>query len=93
MGKERLIRCTAVLLIVFLGIGYALFSFPANKQDTSRLLDFSEFYAAGQIVRQGLGNRLYDLRVQAEFQLQVAPVHAFYLRPPFEALLLFPSRI
>jgi hypothetical protein len=90
MGKERVIRGTAVLVVVFLGIGYALFSFPANRQDTSRLLDFSEFYAAGQIVRQGLGNSLYDLRVQAEFQLQVAPVHAFYLRPPFEALLFIP---
>jgi glycosyl transferase family 87 len=90
MGAERAIRYTAALLIVFLGIGYALFTFPANKQDTSRLLDFSEFYAAGQIVRQGLGSRLYDLIVQAEFQLQVAPVHAFYLRPPFEALLFVP---
>jgi hypothetical protein len=90
MGKERVIRGTAALVVVFLGIGYALFSFPANRQDTSRLLDFSEFYAAGQIVRQGLGNSLYDLRVQAEFQLQVAPVHAFYLRPPFEALLFIP---
>jgi phosphatidylserine synthase len=42
------------------------------------------------MVRHGLGSRLYDLRVQAEFQLQVAPVHAFYLRPPFEALLFVP---
>jgi len=90
MKPERVIRCTAVLLIVSLEIAYALFSFPAAREDTSRLLDFSEFYAAGQIVRHGLGNRLYDLKVQAEFQLQVAPVHAFYLRPPFEALLFVP---
>jgi hypothetical protein len=90
MKHERVIRCTAVLLIVFLEIAYAVFSFPANQEDTSRLLDFSEFYAAGQIVRYGLGNSLYDLRVQAEFQLQVAPVHAFYLRPPFEALIFIP---
>ena len=90
MKPERVIRCTSALLIVFLGIGYALFTFPANKHDTSRLLDFSEFYAAGQIVRHGLGSSLYDLIVQAEFQLQVAPVHAFYLRPPFEALLFVP---
>ncbi len=90
MRTERAIRWAAVLLIVCLGLGYVLLRFPANKQDTSRLLDFSEFYAAGQIVRHGLGNRLYDLKVQAEFQLQVAPVHAFYLRPPFEALLFIP---
>ena len=90
MNPERVIRCAVVLLIVSLGIAYAWFSFPANREDTSRLLDFSEFYAAGQMVRHGLGNSLYDLRVQAEFQLKVAPVHAFYLRPPFEALLFVP---
>jgi hypothetical protein len=90
MNPERLIRCAVVLLIVSLGIAYAWFSFPANREDTSRLLDFSEFYAAGQMVRHGLGNSLYDMRVQAEFQLKVAPVHAFYLRPPFEALLFVP---
>jgi hypothetical protein len=90
MKTERVIRCAAVVLIVALGVAYALFSFPANREDTSRLLDFSEFYAAGQMVRQGLGSSLYDLRVQAEFQLKVAPVHAFYLRPPFEALLFVP---
>jgi hypothetical protein len=90
MNPERVIRGAVVLLIVSLGIAYAWFSFPANREDTSRLLDFSEFYAAGEMVRHGLGNSLYDLRVQAEFQLKVAPVHAFYLRPPFEALLFVP---
>ena len=90
MNPERVIRGAVVLVIVSLGIAYAWFSFPANREDTSRLLDFSEFYAAGQMVRHGLGNSLYDLRVQAEFQLKVAPVHAFYLRPPFEALLFVP---
>jgi hypothetical protein len=89
-STERVIRITAVSLIIFLGIGYALLTFPTNKQDTSKLVDFSEFYAAGQMVRQGLGHSLYDLMVQAEFQLQVAPAHAFYLRPPFEALLFVP---
>jgi hypothetical protein len=58
-----------------------MFSFPASREDTSRLLDFSEFYAAAQMVRQGLGNSLYDLRVQAEFQLKVAPVQALLFVP------------
>jgi hypothetical protein len=90
MRNEWLIRYAAVSLLVALGAAYALLSFPASREDKSRLLDFSEFYAAGEIVRQGLGKNLYDLRLQAEFQLQVAPVHAFYLRPPFEALLFLP---
>jgi hypothetical protein len=88
--RERTIRVGAVLVIVSLGIAYAWLSFPANREDTSRLLDFSEFYAAATMVRQGLGAKLYDLRLQAEFQLEVAPVHAFYLRPPFETALFLP---
>ncbi len=90
MPRDRLIRHAAAGLIVFLGTGYTLLNFPTGREDTRRLLDFSEFYAAGNIVRHGLGNSLYDLRIQAEFQLRVAPVHAFYLRPPFEALLFVP---
>jgi hypothetical protein len=89
-STERVVRITAVSLIIFLGMGYALLTFPTNKDDTSKLVDFSEFYAAGQMVRQGLGHSLYDLMLQAEFQLRVAPAHAFYLRPPFEALLFVP---
>ena len=90
MRSERLIRYAAVLLLVLVAMGYIFVRFPTEREDTSTLLDFSEFYAAGDIVRHGLGNTLYDLRVQAEFQLRVAPVHAFYLRPPFEALLFVP---
>jgi glycosyl transferase family 87 len=90
MKREQAIRFTAVLLIVGSGVAYAWFSFPAGREDQSRLLDFSEFYAAAKIVRQGLGHSLYDLKLQAEFQLEVAPVHAFYLRPPFEALVFIP---
>ncbi len=90
MKSDRAVRLLAVVIVVCAFIGFVLLSFPANKENTSKLLDFSEFYAAGQIVRQGLGNRLYDFKLQAEFQLQVAPVHAFYLRPPFEAILFVP---
>lgn len=85
-----MVRLAAVSLILALGLGYAIWSFPSNREDTRKLADFSEFYAAGQMVREGAGARLYDLRTQAEFQLRVAPVHAFYLRPPFEALLFVP---
>jgi hypothetical protein len=90
MKHDRAVRWLAVVLVVCAFIGFVLLSFPASKEDTTKLLDFSEFYVAGQIVRQGLGNRLYDFKLQAELQLQVAPVHAFYLRPPFEAILFVP---
>src|SRR5947207_2771253 len=90
MSTERFIRHAAVASIVLLAISYLWLRFPKNRDDTSNLLDFSEFYAAGEIVRHGMGANLYDLKVQAEMQLRVAPVHAFYLRPPFEALLFVP---
>lgn len=87
---ERAIRFSVVMVVVSLFLGFALFTFPVEKKSTGRLLDFSEFYAAGKIVRQGLGSHLYDLKLQAEVQLQDAALHAFYVRPPFEALLFVP---
>jgi hypothetical protein len=71
---------------VSLIFGFVLLNFSAHK-DT---VDFSEFYGAGQMVREGLGAKLYDLGLQTQFQSRVAAVHAFYLRPPFEALLFIP---
>ncbi|MFZ0804286.1 MAG: glycosyltransferase family 87 protein [Terriglobales bacterium] len=58
--------------------------------------DFTAFYTAGKLVRQGQGSRLYDpqaqWRVQQEFARDVAirqgPLP--YLRLPFEALLFVP---
>jgi Glycosyltransferase family 87 len=76
----------AVLAVVSLIGGIAVLSFSAHKDS----LDFSEFYTAAQMVREGLGNNLYDLAVQAQFQSKFAAVHAFYLRPSFEVLLFLP---
>jgi hypothetical protein len=66
--------------------GIAVLSFSANKDS----LDFSEFYAAAQMVREGQGKGLYDLTIQAQFQSKLAAVHAYYLRPSFETLLFLP---
>lgn len=90
MQHQRFVRFAAVVLLTGAAMVYLFLRFPAGRNDTRTLLDFSEFYAAGQIVRHGSGGSLYDLRTQAEFQLEVAPVHAFYLRPPFEAVLFVP---
>ena len=50
MRSERLIRYAAVLLLVLVAMGYIFVRFPTEREDTSTLLDFSEFYAAGDIV-------------------------------------------
>jgi len=65
-----------------------LSAFPTQKGDDHR--DFSQFYCAAQIVRQGLGSDLYNIRTQSEFQSKLASVHVFYNHPPFEVLLFLP---
>jgi len=55
--------------------------------------DFTIYYCAGTIVRQGLGHRLYDNATQFQVQREFAPEVATrldalpYNHPPFEALL------
>lgn len=58
--------------------------------------DFTIYYTAGTMVRQGMGHQLYDDRTQFEVQKQFAPQVATRLgalpfnHPPFEALLFVP---
>ena len=87
---DRVVRIVAVAAVFSLVVGYAIFLFPSTKTDQTSGTDFSEFYCAGLMVRQGLGHRLYDLAEQARCQSAVASVRAFYLRPPFESLLFIP---
>jgi len=56
--------------------------------DGARRFDFSSFYAAGLIIRQGNGPRLYDLGEQARVERQLFNREGLliYLHPPFEAL-------
>jgi Glycosyltransferase family 87 len=86
--KEWAIRSVACLVVSSLIVGFVLFTFPSEKSDDAR--DFSEYYAAAQIVRQGLGRELYDLRTQAEFQSRISSVQVFYNHPPFETLVFLP---
>jgi Glycosyltransferase family 87 len=84
--RERIARWLAVVIVVSLFVGFVILSFPAREND----LDFVEFYSAAQIVREGLGRDLYNLRMQVEFQSKIAAVHVFYNHPPFEALIFVP---
>jgi len=58
--------------------------------------DFTIFYGAGKMVRDGQARRLYDLNLQYEIQQSFAPDVANrraalpYNHPPFEALLFVP---
>jgi hypothetical protein len=56
--------------------------------DGARRFDFSSFYTAGVIIRQGNGPKLYDLGEQAQIERQLFHREnpLIYLHPPFEAL-------
>ena len=87
------------LVPVILASGLLLNGFVAWK-DSDLILkgypDFTGLYAAGKIVRNGEGNRLYDLDLQYQRQLTFASHVTIrhgalpYLHPPFETLLFAP---
>jgi len=58
--------------------------------------DFSVYYTAGTILREGLGHQLYDTRVQLRVQEGFAGRLPFrhgplpFIHPPFEALICLP---
>jgi Glycosyltransferase family 87 len=84
-GLEKVVRCVAVGLVIALIVGIVFYQFSRAYSS-----DFTQFYCAAQMVRRGLGNSLYDLTKQIEFQSKVARVQVFYNHPPFEALLFVP---
>jgi hypothetical protein len=88
--RDRFIRNLAVALVIAFVAGMAILSFPKNKSDIAAAVDFSEFYCAAQMVRQGAGPQLYNVAAQAAFESKVAAVHVFYNHPPFQALIYLP---
>jgi hypothetical protein len=58
--------------------------------------DFTVFYTAGKILREGRGNQLYDARTQHAVQLQFTANADIrqgplpFIHPPFEALVFLP---
>ena len=82
---EFWVRAAAVLAVTALVIAIAWLSFLNQPNN-----DFTEYYCAGQIVRAGLGNRLYDLATQFECESKLGPVHVFYYHPAWESLLFLP---
>jgi len=90
------LRHGAILFLVAMVIVEAGVAWKLRGMLAAGYADFTAFYTAGELVRQGQGSRLYDLReqwrVQQEFAKDVAirqgPLP--YLRLPFEALGFVP---
>lgn len=70
---------------------FAVVLVNAHAASTS-IRDFTTFYTAGRIVREGEGSRVYDLQKEAQVEASVVPgVHLLaFLHPPFEAWLFVP---
>ncbi|MGO8792466.1 MAG: glycosyltransferase family 87 protein [Terriglobia bacterium] len=87
---DRVFRAVLTTAVFSLVTGFAVFSFPSTKADQTNAIDFSTFYCAGLMVRQGFGHRLYSVEDQKHCLSQVGSAGVFYLRPPFESLLFIP---
>jgi hypothetical protein len=79
-----------LVLVVLLAASFAILAIPLNIMAKDYLVDFTNFYVGGKIVRDGRVNHLYDVALQQKLEREVAPaggVFQPYLHPPFEALL------
>jgi hypothetical protein len=60
-----LINCAIAISVIYIWMA-------AAQGDYFQHVDFTTFYAAGAIARDGLGPNMYDLGVQADFQVKVS---------------------
>jgi hypothetical protein len=60
-----------ILLNCSIAISFIYIWISAAQGDYFQHVDFTTFYTAGTIARDGLGRNMYDLGVQADFQAQI----------------------
>ena len=103
-GLTTILKRDIHLLNIGLGIGYLLLWGAAAYQGLFIRADFTNFYTAGAIVRDGLGKSLYDPALQAQYQqhilkglsfqdgllMYISPPHAVF---PFALLSLLPLNL
>lgn len=91
----KLIKAVGAALAGMLLI-HALLFWREKERVRQGYADFTIFYAAGEMVRQGLGHRLYDDALQFQVQrsfaagVQIRQGPLPYNHPPFEALIFLP---
>lgn len=88
--RERRTRMgvNALLLLVLSGL---ISYFASDIRSRAQGTDFPDRYSAARMVLEGEGHRLYDFRVQQQFQTRYAGrIGEYYIHPPFETLLFLP---
>lgn len=93
-SAPRLSSKIVIVLSLLLFFAIALAFCDYNFRRDTRHLDFRAFYAAGQMVADGAGSRLYDMAAQKEYQRRTIPdlrqeIYPFPY-PPATALLYVP---
>src|ERR1700722_13012179 len=85
-------RQIAIALIFTAAILMATVLCYATSFDEAKRMDFATRYAAGLMVRQGNGSKLYDIDAQTRVQRDLfgRETPLLELHPPFEALLYAP---
>ena len=94
-SPRRVQRWVAAFLLA-MTITHLVIAWQERKLIARGYGDFSAFYTAGLMVRQGMGHQLYDRRQQWEVQQEFASEVSIrqgpmpFIRPPFEAFLFLP---
>ncbi len=94
--RNKNLRLFLFTVLTYLILFHVLLFWSAKDKALTGSADFSAFYAAGRLVRAGLGSELYNPRIQARIQADLFPRvetrsdALLYYHPPFEALLFLP---
>lgn len=86
----------ALAINISIALSYLGLGMSAIQQDMLWRADFTAFYTGGAIIRDGLGNQLYDLNMQAAYQQKFlgerSPPEVLlpFINPPHVAILLVP---
>lgn len=90
------VKAACALYLGSLAVIYALVLWNARDLIWKGYPDFTIYYTAGTMIRQGMGHSLYDDAAQFRIQRQFAPNVATRLaalpfnHPPFEAMIFIP---
>jgi uncharacterized membrane protein YidH (DUF202 family) len=90
------LRAAAAVFSVGLFVIYGVIVFQLRRPLMEGYSDFVSFYTAGKILERGLPKQLYDIGLQREIQLEVAPNVRIrqgalpFVRPAFEAWIFWP---
>jgi len=78
-------------LLAVLLLAVVVLYFGGNFPRMQKGVDFSDFYAAARMVRDGRGAQLYDRSTQDAYLARYSGrVGTYFIHPPFEALVYLP---